>query len=107
MRIGDRGLFARSDNSYAPKTVGRFKEAIMKTKLTSMKTQITSMKKHMLRTGVVALLAAIAFMATGPANAQLINGSFIKGCNLAWEDGAYNTWLGLDPTEPRPKTSEC
>jgi PKD repeat protein len=72
----------------------------MKTKLTSMKTQITSMKKHLLRTAVVALLAAIAFTATGPANAQLINGSFIKGCNLAWEDGAYNTWLGLDPTEP-------
>jgi hypothetical protein len=27
-------------------------------------------------------------------------GSFIKGCNLAWENGNYNTWLGLDPTEP-------
>jgi len=65
-----------------------------------MKTQITPMKKHILRTAEVALLAAIALTATGPASAQLINGSFIKGCNLAWEDGAYNTWLGLDPTEP-------
>jgi hypothetical protein len=37
---------------------------------------------------------------TFPAKAQFINGSFIKGCNLAWENGNYNTWLGLDPTQP-------
>jgi len=31
-----------------------------------------------------------------------VNGScgYIKGANLAWLDGAYNTWLGEDPTEP-------
>jgi hypothetical protein len=38
-------------------------------------------------------------LVAGPAKAQFINGSFIKGCNLAWENGDYNTWLGLDPTE--------
>lgn len=65
-----------------------------------MKFKLTSLKQHLLRTAVGALLAAMALMATGPASAQLINGSFIKGCNLAWLDGAYNTWLGLDPTEP-------
>jgi hypothetical protein len=58
------------------------------------------MKKHMLRTAVVALLAALTLTVTRPATAQLINGSFIKGCNLAWLDGAYNTWLGLDPVNP-------
>jgi hypothetical protein len=35
-----------------------------------------------------------------PTNGPYINGRFIKGCNLAWEDGLYNTWLGPDPTEP-------
>jgi hypothetical protein len=31
-----------------------------------------------------------------------VNGAcgYIKGANLAWLDGDYNTWLGLDPTEP-------
>ena len=31
-----------------------------------------------------------------------VNGScgYIKGANLAWLDGDYNNWLGLDPTEP-------
>ena len=58
------------------------------------------MKIHLLRTAMGALLAALALTAIRPAMAQLINGSFIKGCNLAWLDGAYNTWLGLDPTEP-------
>lgn len=46
----------------------------------------------------------ISLVAAQPAaqqtNATFINGSFIKGCNLAWENGDYNTWLGLDPTEP-------
>src|ERR1022692_1583016 len=65
-----------------------------------MKFKLTASNKHMLRTAVVALLATIVLTVTGPANAQLINGSFIKGCNLAWLDGAYNTWLVLDPTEP-------
>jgi PKD repeat protein len=61
--------------------------------------KLVARKKHRLRTAIVALLATIALTVTGPANAQLINGSFIKGCNLAWLDGAYNTWLGRDPTE--------
>jgi hypothetical protein len=65
-----------------------------------MQFKLTSMKKHMLRTAVVALLAALALTSTRPAMGQLINGSFIKGCNLAWLDGAYNTWLGLDPVNP-------
>ncbi len=30
---------------------------------------------------------------------QLIDGAFIKGSNLPWLDGAYNTWIGIDPTE--------
>jgi hypothetical protein len=31
-----------------------------------------------------------------------VNGAcgYIKGANLAWLDGAYNTWLGEDPHEP-------
>jgi len=31
-----------------------------------------------------------------------VNGTcgYIKGANLAWLDGAYNTWLGVDPHEP-------
>ena len=62
--------------------------------------KLKSMKKHMLRTAVVALLAALTLTSTRPAMGQLINGSFIKGCNLAWLDGAYNTWLGLDPVNP-------
>src|SRR5208337_3139423 len=46
------------------------------------------------------LLATLLALATAtPAKAQFINGSFIKGCNLAWENGNYNNWLGLDPTE--------
>src|SRR5208282_1443054 len=72
----------------------------MRSNLASMKTQITSMKQHLLRTALVALLAALTLTCTRPAMGQLINGSFIKGCNLAWLDGAYNTWLGYDPTEP-------
>jgi hypothetical protein len=72
----------------------------MKSNLASVKTQITSMKKHLVRTAVVALLAALTLTSTRPAMGQLINGSFIKGCNLAWLDGAYNTWLGLDPVNP-------
>ena len=57
-------------------------------------------KKPLLHTAVVALLATIALTVTGPASAQLINGAFIKGCNLAWLDGNSSQWLGLDPTEP-------
>src|SRR5208282_4814560 len=72
----------------------------MRSNLASMKTQITSMKQHLLRTALVALLAALTLTCTRPAMGQLINGSFIKGCNLAWLDGAYNTWLGLDPVNP-------
>ena len=49
-----------------------------------MKFKLTSMKKHMLRTAVVALLAALTLTSTRPAMGQLLNGSFIKGCNLAW-----------------------
>lgn len=30
---------------------------------------------------------------------QFINGAFIKGANLPWLDGNYNTWIGIDPTE--------
>jgi hypothetical protein len=48
----------------------------------------------------VVMAALLSFTATLPAKAQLINGSFIKGCDLAWENGDYNTWLGIDPTEP-------
>ncbi len=31
-----------------------------------------------------------------------VNGAcgYIKGANLAWLDGEYNTWLGVDPHEP-------
>jgi len=43
--------------------------------------------------------AVLALVLAAPAEAQFINGSFIKGCNLAWENGNYNTWLGVDPTE--------
>jgi hypothetical protein len=46
------------------------------------------------------LAAVLVIAAAAPAKAQFINGSFIKGCNLAWENGDYNNWLGLDPTEP-------
>ena len=48
----------------------------------------------------VALLAAIGAHCYRPGQAQLINGTFIKGANLPWLDGAYNTWIGIDPTEP-------
>ena len=65
-----------------------------------MKFEFISLKRHLLRIAVGALLAVLALMVPRPAMAQLVNGSFIKGCNLAWLDGAYNTWLGLDPTEP-------
>lgn len=54
------------------------------------------------RTKLSAFLA-IAFIAiASPAllKAQFIGGSFIKGCNLAWENGNYNTWLGVDPANP-------
>jgi hypothetical protein len=61
---------------------------------------LSARRKYLLRTAVFALLTTIDLTFAGPANAQLINGSFIKGCNLAWLDGAYSTWLGADPTEP-------
>jgi hypothetical protein len=53
--------------------------------------------KRLLKKLVIPLLVLVAGRST---QAQFINGSFIKGCNLAWENGNYNTWLGLDPTEP-------
>jgi len=54
--------------------------------------------KRMLRIATAATLIGMALTAA-PAKAQYINGSFIKGCNLAWLDGEYNNWLGADPTE--------
>jgi hypothetical protein len=65
-----------------------------------MQIRLTSIMKHLVRTAIIALSATTALTTAVPARAQLINGSFIKGCNLAWENGIYSTWLGLDPTEP-------
>jgi len=48
----------------------------------------------------IAVLAGLALTAAVPAKGQLINGTFIKGANLPWLDGDYNTWIGIDPTEP-------
>jgi hypothetical protein len=39
-------------------------------------------------------------LTAAPSTPPPTHGPFIKGCNLAWLDGSYNTWLGLDPTEP-------
>ena len=55
--------------------------------------------KRIVTLATVALLAGLVLTATVPARAQLINGTFIKGANLPWLDGAYNTWIGIDPTE--------
>ena len=55
--------------------------------------------KQLFRSATAAMLAAMALAAAVPGHAQFINGAFIKGANLAWLDGAYNTWLALDPTE--------
>jgi hypothetical protein len=49
-----------------------------------MKFEFISLKRHLLRIAVGALLAVLALMVPRPAMAQLVNGSFIKGCNLAW-----------------------
>ena len=56
--------------------------------------------KRIASLATVAALAAMVLTATIPAEAQLINGTFIKGANLPWLDGDYNTWIGIDPTEP-------
>ena len=48
---------------------------------------------------IAALLLGLAATLPVPAQAQLINGTFIKGANLPWLDGCYNTWIGIDPTE--------
>ena len=63
----------------------------------TMKTNSTL--KQLLRTATAAMLATMALAAGVPGHAQFINGAFIKGANLAWLDGAYNTWIALDPTE--------
>ncbi|MGB7746901.1 MAG: hypothetical protein WBN75_06395 [Verrucomicrobiia bacterium] len=56
--------------------------------------------KRIASLATVAALAAMVLTATIPAGAQFINGTFIKGANLPWLDGDYNTWIGIDPTEP-------
>jgi len=68
----------------------------MKNALSTHRLYLTSIPKlsHFL------MAAALALLGTASARAQFINGSFIKGCNLAWENGDYNNWLGADPTEP-------
>ena len=56
--------------------------------------------KHLLRTATAAMLVGMTLTASVPAKAALINGSFIKGANLPWLDGAYSDYLGLDPHNP-------
>ena len=45
-------------------------------------------------------LAAMALTTAIPARAQLINGTFIKGANLPWLDGAYSSYIAIDPHHP-------
>jgi len=64
-----------------------------------IKTYLTELSS--VRTWPKLLVAALLPLAAiAPANAQFINGSFIKGCNLAWENGNFTTWLGVDPANP-------
>lgn len=57
----------------------------------------TNMKRMMIRITAIAMLFAALIFPAPKANAQYINGGFIKGANLPWLDGAYSTYLGNDP----------
>jgi len=51
-----------------------------------------------IRTFVLSALIAMPFSAA--ANGPFIHGSFIKGANLPWLDGAFGHDIGLTPVEP-------
>lgn len=55
------------------------------------------MKKSIVRIVSALVLLAALVLPAAKAQAQYINGSFIKGANLPWLDGHYSYYLGLDP----------